>query len=156
MHATTNDGINIKEFLEKDCGFTQIQWFKDEDACNANIQDAFDNNAKGKQKALYFVYYSGHGALVDGMTVGYTNSEEVIELERNVRRLALYCNSYVIALFDCCRHIHLQTRGGQADDPLSKLEGQLYMIHAVAPGKSAVSRRSADAIAAVHILHMIS
>ena len=155
--TTTNDGKHVREFLEDECRFPQPQWFREESS-SEEIQAVFDKmiknasrRSKENQKALYFVYYSGHGALIDGKTVGYTNSEEVIELETNVRKLALFPNSYVVALFDCCRDIHQQTRGGQVEDPLPRYPGQLYIIHAVAPGKKAVSVKSAYGIAQVNI-----
>jgi len=99
--------------------------------------------SKTKQKALMFIYYSGHGTLIDGVTVGNTLQGTKFDLETQVRKLAIYSNMYVVGLFDCCRSIApMQSKGAEAVP--EKVVGQLCIIHAVAPSKSAITQQTGN------------
>jgi hypothetical protein len=54
------------------------------------------------QRALFFVYYSGHG-YVNTTTYGVNKFKENIPIEKWLRRIAMYPNTYTIGLFDCIR-----------------------------------------------------
>ena len=113
---------------------------------NSEIEKKFDELIQvakpllhSKKKAIFFVYYSGHGSLIDGMTVGHTVIDQQIDIEKRVRKLAAYPNTYVIALFDCCREIGNLQAKGLSEKP-EKVAGQLFVIHAVGPTKKAITK----------------
>ena len=63
-------------------------------------------NSKAKEKTLVLFSYGGHG-IQDGMTQALCSTTErkdiVYNLEAKTRMLAQISNTYVVALFDCCR-----------------------------------------------------
>ena len=94
---------------------------------------------------VLFIYYSGHGLIVNGMTVGNTVNGTQFDLEIRIRKLALYTNVFVISLLDCCREAQNQpviTKGSGNENIPEILPGQIVIIHAVGPTKKAVARVS--------------
>src|SRR4051794_35262219 len=91
--SSTNDGDEITKYLES-CSFkvTKLQDIsntqKIEDSFS-QIEQIFSENRKNHQntKITVFVYYSGHGILIDGHTVGVTVSGIEFPLEEKVRQL---------------------------------------------------------------------
>ena len=154
----------MREFFEDDCAIDP-KWIKEESDPEI-IKSAFHKMkekakifAKSKtEKVLFFVYYSGHGGEMDSMSIGYTLSGGIFEIEGYVRELAQYPNAFVIALFDSCREIEsaqvLQSRG--AREGIGKVGGQLYIIHAVAPTKKAISVKDHNAVSQVCVVWKIT
>jgi len=88
--------------------------------------------------------------LLKGFTVGSGYDE--FPLEKNIRNMSMRPNCYVIGFLDCCRSIP------KADLPIpEKIPGQLILIYAVGPGKSAMSRGEKDGLSAVtgQFLHQL-
>jgi len=108
-----------------------------------NLIEIAKTCASQKKKVAFFIYYSGHGLIVDGMTVGNTTLGIRVPLEANLRKLAIRPNSYVISLLDCCREVQRTpvVTKGQGDSVPEKIAGQYCIIHAVGPSKSAVAVR---------------
>ena len=78
----------------------------------------------GKTKLALFVYYSGHGAM-DTTTKVICNEEELVfrffNLETNLSLLTAYQNTFVVAVFDCCREqMPKEAQRGGADDETQK------------------------------------
>ena len=155
MATASNDGKAIRDYLEE-CDFHPtdgIKWIKDQENPNEfvdsikKMQETAKTVGKVKEKSLFFIYYSGHGALISGKTVGYTLTEDELHIEDAVRRLASYKNTYVIALLDCCREVQLVAKGG--NDTLVSTAGQFCIIHAVGPTKKAVSVRATSGVSEV-------
>jgi len=92
------------------------------------------------KKTAVFIYYSGHGLLVDGFTDGVTISGQEFPLEEKIRKLSLYPNSLVMSLLDCCREIPAKNVKGN----MQQTVGQLHLLHAVGPGKAATTRPELD------------
>jgi len=138
--TSTNDGSEMSKFLEE-CVTFKITRYQ-EVANEIEIQNAFSlidkilRKNKSDKKTAVFIYYSGHSLLVDGFTVGVTISGQEFELEEKIRKLSLYPNSLVISLLDCCRLKPPKIVKGN----MEKTVGQLHLLHAVAPGKAALSR----------------
>ena len=106
--------------------------------------------AKTKEKALFFIYYSGHGSIMDGMTYAHTTHNSSIPFESKVRKLTMYPNTYVVSLLDCCREVqHQLTSKGMQDEIPEKVPGQLCLIHAVGPTKKAVAVRDSNSVSEV-------
>jgi len=97
--------------------------------------------ATDKRKVCLFVYYSGHGFQVNGMTAGKTTNSCDLDLDRNIRKLAIRANPFVIGVLDCCREIPDITKKGSEQIP-DKIAGQFCLVHAVGPSKSAVVVRN--------------
>ena len=139
------DGEEVNKFLTSS-GF-QTNLLHDT-IDNNEIEEKYDelvevakSFTKSKKKAIFFFYYSGHGSVIDGLTVGHNVINQQIDIEKKVRKLAAYPNVYVIALFDCCREVgNQQTKGSAASE--ERVAGQLVMIHAVGPTKKAVTRQA--------------
>ena len=53
----------------------------------------------------FFIYYSGHGRMCNGVTYGVTQFNDDINLDKLVFDLAIRRNNTIMALFDCCRSI---------------------------------------------------
>jgi len=101
-----------------------------------------------KGKAALYVYYSGHGLLVDGMTVACTVSGERFPIESKIRNLSTRPNCLVLSFFDCCLEIPpISEKGPKTVE--EKTYGQLHIIHAVAPGKSAITRSDSNGLSEV-------
>jgi len=139
--TSTNDGVEFTKFLEEECKFkvTNLQEILDENVIQMqfkSIENILRKNRLEGRKTAVFLYYSGHGFLVDGFTVGITLSGKEFSLEETIRKISLIPNSFVMSLFDCCRTIPPKDSKGKTD----LTTGQLHILHAVAPGKSALSR----------------
>jgi len=157
LAASKNDGDEFEKFLIK-CNFkvTRIHDEKDEVKIS-NEFTVIDNilaKAKGDSKNVKqtntaaFIYYSGHGFLVNGKTMGLTISGKRFPLEEKVRNMCTRTNCFVIGLFDCCREIPDEgTKGSAAAQGHTR--GQLLLIHAVGPGKFATTRKDANGLSDV-------
>jgi len=146
LPSSVNDGQKIEELL-KNSGFQTTLLHDQEDP--QKILDQFqemDNIAKktvaAKQKICFFVYYSGHGFQVNGMTAGKTISSFDLDLELKIRKLAIRPNTFVIGVLDCCREIPEIVKKGNAEQIPEKVAGQFCIVHAVGPSKSAVAVRN--------------
>jgi len=143
--TSTNDGNAFKTFLENNHFEIPPERHVTEAKDPAIIMAQFEaitkilvENYKSKRKTAVYIYYSGHGLLVDGCTVGCSITGEKFPLEESIRRLVTRTNCLVLGFLDCCRQIPPKgTKGKLVDE---KTEGQLYLIHAVGPGKSATTR----------------
>jgi len=130
----------MSKFLEE-CTFEVKRY--EELSNEIEIQNAFSlidkilrKNKNTDKKTAVVIYYSGHGLLVDGFTVGVTISGQEFPLEENARNLSLYPNSLVMAIFDCCRLKPAKIVKGN----IERTVGQLHLLHAVGPGKAALTR----------------
>ena len=75
----------------------------------------YENNS-ANVKTFIFLYYAGHGAMVNGQTVFVLNEKRNYPVEAQLRALAQLSNSYVVALLDCCRETWRDpSRGGGAE-----------------------------------------
>jgi len=136
--TSTNDGDEVSKFLmERGFSITRIH---DEDY--AKITDAFSDldkklaNAKNIGKTVAFIYFSGHGVIVNGQTVGISVSGNRFQLEEKIRNMSLRSNCLVIGFLDCCREIVPEFQKGSVPNII---KGQLFLIYAVGPGKSAIT-----------------
>jgi len=146
LPSSVNDGEKIEELLKK-AGYSTTRLHDQDDP--QKILDQFqelDNITKkvvtAKQKICLFVYYSGHGFQVNGMTSGKTISGSDLDLELKIRKLAIRPNSYVVAVLDCCREIPEIVKKGNSEAVPDKVAGQFCIVHAVGPSKSAVAVRN--------------
>jgi len=139
----------MKKFLENECEFKEV--FKVSDGNHSTVMASYDkliNVAKClsllDSRALFFIYYSGHGTLQGGDTFGHTVYGEPFNLDKMARRLATNANSYVISMFDCCREVvpDIESKGGKGatSEPPTR-DGQLYIIYGAAPGVRAIADR---------------
>jgi len=134
------DGLSMRNFLEER-GF-EVECFLNkgkveiEKELEKNIILA-DNLVRFDGKALFVVYYSGHGTFCDGDTYARTIAGEEINLDHYVQKLASRANTYVIGFFDCCRKIIEKKGAPQSKDGPST--GQLCTIYGAAPGKPALA-----------------
>jgi len=146
LPTSKNDGDEFEKFLKR-CNF-KVTRIHDENANNVIDEfSAIDNlleNAKGdstksiqQTKIAVFIYYSGHGFLINGQTVGVTISGDRFSLEENVRKMSTRTNCLLMGLFDCCREIPNEGTKGAVQ---AKTRGRLILIYAVGPGKSATTR----------------
>ena len=131
----------MEHFLKSSCQFETILLH---DKTAAEVVEAlkslqtFAKKTCGTAKSAFFVYYSGHGQIVNGVTKGFAITGEPIDLEDLIRCIANYSNTYVVGLLDCCREIPtVETKGSV--EVVEKTFGQLCIIHAVGPKKKAVS-----------------
>src|SRR5690606_12743934 len=99
---TKKDGKVMQEFLE--ANNFEMTWIVDDES-GVKINEKFEEFnsvarklGKTKEKALFFVYYSGHGSIMDGMTDAHTTRDVRIPIEKQVRKLALFPNTFVISL----------------------------------------------------------
>jgi len=131
----------MAKFLAEECKFkvTKMQEINDENNIETqfnSINETLKENKSNNKKTAVFIYYSGHGLLVDGFTNGITKNGIWFPLEEKARKMSLFKNSLVMCLFDCCRQIPPKKEKGIPDDTT----GQLHILHAVGPGKSAITR----------------
>jgi len=146
--TSTNDGDAVSKFLSER-GFI-VTRIHDEDC--TKINEAFSDLdkkltcAKDIGKTAVFIYYSGHGVIVSGHTVGISISGDRFPLDEKIRNMSTRPNCLVIGFLDCCRQILQETpKGG----PPKIIKGQLFLIYAVAPGKSAFTRNHKDSLSEV-------
>jgi len=97
---------------------------------------------KANKKTAVFIYYSGHGFLSDGFTVGVTISDQEFPLEEKIRNLSCYPNTLMMSILDCCRTKPPKVGKGNTD----RTVGQLHLLHAVGPGKAALTRPEANSL----------
>jgi len=153
LTTSTNDGNAIKMFLSKICQFNivaHLQESTNPEEINAQfvlLGDTIAKNSKNDKKTAVFVYYSGHGLLVDGFTVGCTLDGQEFPLENAVRKLGTRGNSMVISLLDCCRQI--PPKETRRVTVMEKTDGQHFIIFAVGPAKSAIYRPDVNGLAEV-------
>eukprot|EP01125_Pyxidicula_operculata_P008948 TRINITY_DN2956_c0_g1_i1.p1 TRINITY_DN2956_c0_g1~~TRINITY_DN2956_c0_g1_i1.p1 ORF type:complete len:475 (+),score=124.50 TRINITY_DN2956_c0_g1_i1:7-1431(+) len=137
LTSPKNDGREIKKFLSG-CGF-DVNLIQDratnriEKAFNEIKDDAKKLEKFGK-KALYYLYYSGHGTLLDGTTRGHDIDGAVVDIEKWARDLSAYPNTYVIAFFDCCRQL-VQHKGLSSETTKEPLHGQIHMVFSSSPSQ---------------------
>jgi hypothetical protein len=92
--TSTNDGNAIKELLETKCNFNiihKLEEVSDEKILETKFTE-IENNLRAnrsKHKTAIFVYYSGHGLLSKGFTVGCTLSGKRFPLEERIRFMQL-------------------------------------------------------------------
>ena len=141
MQAAYNDGRDINNFLKASCQFeTLLLHDKTAEEVVKALQSlqTFAKKTCSMEKAAFFIYYSGHGQLVNGVTKGFTTTGEPIDLEDLIRRIANYANTYVVGFLDCCRETPaVETKGSMEVE--EKTSGQICIIHAVGPKKKAVA-----------------
>jgi len=134
------DVVNVKEFLEQSCGFKDINCIEDEPSNVKIIENSFaqlNEVAKnvGKEKILFFVYYSGHGTVFNGSTHGHTLDGTPFDIETLIKRLAMRPNIVVVSILDCCR---VERKGGPPKIEVdARIKGQLALIHATQYGRMA-------------------
>jgi len=154
LSSSTNDGVAMKEYLTG-CNFdvTDSMHLKEVTSADqivkkfAELSEIVKDNASKDIKTAIYVYYSGHGLLVDGSTYGITVNGDRFPLEKKARDLSTRANSLVMGFFDCCRQIPPIVEKGPT--VLEKTSGQLHIIHAVGPGKSATSRPDVNGLSEV-------
>jgi len=78
------------------------------------------------------------------MTTVKTINSCDLDLEFKIRKLAIRANTFVIGFLDCCREIPDVTKKGDSEKIPDKVAGQLCLVHAVAPAKSAVAARNRE------------
>jgi len=146
--TSTNDGDEVSKFLmERGFSITRIH---DEDY--AKITDAFSDldkklaNAKNIGKTVAFIYFSGHGVIVNGQTVGISVPGNRFQLEEKIRNMSLRSNCLVIGFLDCCREIVPEFQKGSVPN-ITK--GHLFLIYAVGPGKYTVTKNHKDKLSEV-------
>jgi len=83
--------------------------------------------------------------IVDGQTVGISISGNRFPLEENIRKMSLRSNCLLVGFLDCCRQIPAVQKGLLEN----RTKGQLFLIYAVGPGKSAITRNSSDNLSIV-------
>ena len=111
-----NDGKGIRD-LETHCNIFPT-WHRNKtdpeeiDTEFRRLISLAQHNATTNRKIALFIHYSGHGALINGHTVGFTISGSQIPIESCARKLAMYKNTFVILVMDCCCVI-LESRGGE-------------------------------------------
>ena len=66
------------------------------------MQECFTNRMQ-KKGTLVFVYYSGHGACDNETYLILNEDGKMFAMEKMLRILSEMDNTYVIALYDCCR-----------------------------------------------------
>lgn len=76
----------------------------------------------GSKRVLVYVYYSGHGVMDTTTKIVLNEEDEVFRyfsMEAKLSIAAKYQNTYVVAVFDCCRE-RLPTEGqrGGEDGPV--------------------------------------
>ena len=64
---------------------------------------------------MIFMYYAGHGGMVNNYLVSVLNEKRNYPIEKQLRTIAEEANSYVVALFDCCRETLPQASRGGGD-----------------------------------------
>ena len=146
LATAINDGRAIRNFLEDHCGIfpTCLR----NNTATEEISQEFEklkSIAKSNAKCAFFIHYSGHGEHINGMTEGVTISGSKFPIKSYARKLAMYKNSFVILVLDWCREI-LQPRGGGKEVMQDNYPGQLYIIHASAPGGRAFSPQDSTMI----------
>jgi len=123
--------------------------------------DAAKTLAKQNKKCLFFIYYSGHGALKDGMVYGLPcqgeGADQWLPLDENTRKLAIYANSYAIGFFDCAKvkdptNVISQGATPAADE---KIPGNCLLLETLFPGSKPVADvENASPATASFIEHM--
>ncbi len=53
--------------------------------------------------SMFFIYFSGHGRMIDGRTIGVDPYDKDTPLEKFVKDLSIKRNTTTIGFFDCCR-----------------------------------------------------
>jgi len=118
LPTSKNDGDEFTKFLEG-CKFT-VKRIHDEDVAKIDMEflslDSSLGVAKQGQKKAAFIYYSGHGLLVDGVTVGISIFGNRFSLEQNIRKMSTRVNCLVIGFFDCCRDIPQELNKGNVEE----------------------------------------
>ena len=66
----------------------------------------YENSEAGKQ-TLVFVYYAGHGQMIDNFTRIVLNDEhgKCYPLEKMLRSASQMNKTIILGLFDCCREL---------------------------------------------------
>jgi hypothetical protein len=64
-----------------------------------------DTDEVGSQFGQFFIYYSGHGRMWNGVTYGVTQLNDNLNLDKLVFNITMRMNNTILALFDCCRTI---------------------------------------------------
>jgi len=136
LPCTMNDGSKVVNFLINHCNFKPKNIESIQNITKEKVVEAFGrlfatarNLTKGELKsALFFIYYSGHGAIEYVHTMGVDVTGEFFKLEETVRQLAHNANTYVISLFDCCREFI--PKSYEKKEPIL---GQLAIIFATTP-----------------------
>ena len=119
-------------------------------------------NKKKGIESLLFVYYSGHGACMGGLTCFLLDNEKMFPAESHLRIFAK--KAFVMVLFDCCRENVEQskwkTKGSGydsmadidclldnvQDDSKKKINQQNYIITYGCPPSGFVAAKSTIAI----------
>jgi len=101
----SQNDIKLMENFFQSTGFTVTSQEDISEEMFTNKMNAFLNYRKQtkQSKHLLFVYYSGHGVVIDGLVCGVTSSGLPFPLEQSLRNLSLYPNTTVFALLDCSR-----------------------------------------------------
>ena len=85
------------------------------------------------KKTLLYVYYSGHGVIIRGTTHIVLNeadafSHRYFPLERYLKVLKGFHNTYIVGVFDCCREaITIPTRGDDDGANDNEVRGSVYL-----------------------------
>lgn len=113
-----------------------------------DLKDELDENAKNGEKTFLLFYYSGHG-LQDNMSLAACNEKKNYPLEKQLRILATIANSYIVAVFDCCREkLPGQSRGGGDEDEEVKTQATTNLVMTFGcPPSDGVPDKSTIAIA---------
>jgi hypothetical protein len=141
LPSTENDGKEMSGFLASKCGFKVMK--ADDSLEVEEVEKRFEKLmglAKSARdllsKAIFFVYYSGHGIYVNGETHGLSIDGKRINLDRRIRELARQANIYVVSFFDCCRIVVSEKSGTEIDT--TPTFGQMVSIYASPPNAPAV------------------
>ena len=62
-----------------------------------------NKNHKEQKKTLVFIYFAGHGIMLNGSAVLLNGRSVYFSLEQMARALANSPGTYVMVQFDCCR-----------------------------------------------------
>jgi len=152
--TANNDGNAVAKFLKEDCDFDVS--IHERDCSILTVEGHFDSvmtrcreNSKKQKKTAVFFYYSGHGLLIDGMTVACHISGKEFSFESSVRDIAKLSNTLVICMLDCCRQIPPITTKTGVQKVVEKTAGQCFILYAAGPGRSAITRIEADGLSEV-------
>ena len=136
----------MRNFLEK-CGFkvfcsidddlkTITSWYE-------QLQEIAKNCGIFNQKAIFFVYYSGHGTIERGETFGHTVKHEVIPIDKYIAELFTHVNTFTFGFFDCCR-VEEISKGIPPANVNKPINGQYFILYSSEKDQPALAQGSED------------
>ena len=149
LESSVADQAAMLGFLQNSCSDFQIEAIHDGTAAAVSSKiDEFILHAKlfnegqGNKKALFFLYYSGHGTMVNNACCGVAPNGDVFELESKLGQLS-NDSVYAIAMLQCSRVESQKYTNFEASAIDST--GNFYMIYTAPPGSHSVSSAKGNA-----------